>query len=1188
MKISLNIDGKEVIAYPNQTILEVARENGISIPTLCYDDRLEIYGACGLCVVEVEGVPKLLRACATKVNNGMIVKTDTLRVKKSRKTALELLLSNHTGDCRPPCVLACPANTDCQGYIGLIANGEYKEALALIKEQLPLPASIGRVCPHPCEEACRRNLVEEPISIAQLKSFAADLDLKDLNTFMPDIKPSTNKKVAIIGGGPSGLTAAYFLSKEGHHVTIYEAMPKMGGMLQYGIPQYRLPKEILDQEIKLIENMGVTMITNTRIGKDIDFSYIKEHFDAVYVSIGAWKSTPLSCPGNDLEGVIGGIDFLSDISMNKPVQIGEKVAIIGGGNTAMDACRTAIRLGAKQVYLLYRRTKDEMPAEEIEIKEAEEEGVIFKFLVDPIEVIGASGKVKNVRLQKMKQGEKDTSGRRKSIPIEGETDLLDIDSIIVAIGQSANTKGFDDICLTKKETIHADESTFQTNIPGVFAGGDATNKGASIAISAIGEGKYASQVICSYLDGKITPYEKPFYVERDDLTKEDFKDREKLYRPSISHLSPSIRKNNFEEIVTGYTKEKARQEASRCLECGCHDVFECKLLEYANEYQVSPQRYEGEIHKSQIEDTHPFVHRNPDKCILCGLCVRVCDEIIGISALGLVDRGFDTTVTPSLDKPLNKSGCISCGACIDMCPTGALGEKLSIQKSVPIKTNTTHTICSHCSIGCNIDLTTKGDLLLRSLPNKKSNIDHGLLCVKGRFGFDSEQIEKRIQKPFIKKEGKLEEVSWDEAILYTTKKIQTLSSLYGNKSIGISVSDRYTNEELYLLQKTAKNIFDYQSIGSFNKVPSGLKDVLGYDASTNTFEEILSTDLILLIGSNIMKDHTVLGLKIQNAIKKGAKLIVINPFTSSIDEWAHKKLTPKNDLTLLKGILKTLIDDGYIPKNADNFEQLQKNLSNVEVSQNAKEIASLYGSSKKAMIVFDQAFVSYDAQKLIANIAVVSGHIGKARCGIIQLKPNNNSQGLVDMGICINKDEMNQRIYDKQIKGLMIFGEDPYDIDLDSLEFLMVQDTHLTAAAKLADVVLPGVSFAESRGTFTNSERRIQKIHQAIPPLCGLENWQIILNLSNSLGLNMKYNGPNEIRKEICTNIYEYFKFNEEENNEFWPTHQNPILYTDGFNFENKNAKLQITNDGVFFEKYKNTNHLTNEFVKFLQEQEIL
>ena len=239
--INLNINGKEVKGNAGQTILDIARANKIEIPTMCFDERVEIYGSCGLCVVEVEGIPKLLRSCATVASDGMIINTNTDRVKSSRKTALELLLSDHVGDCRPPCVLACPGYTDCQGYVGLAANMEYREGLKLIKEQLPLPTCIGRVCPHPCETACRRQLVEEPISIAYLKSFLADIDLASDDVFMPELGEPTGKKVAIIGGGPGGLSAAYFLRVAGHEATIYEQMPEMGGMLRYGIPEYRLP-----------------------------------------------------------------------------------------------------------------------------------------------------------------------------------------------------------------------------------------------------------------------------------------------------------------------------------------------------------------------------------------------------------------------------------------------------------------------------------------------------------------------------------------------------------------------------------------------------------------------------------------------------------------------------------------------------------------------------------------------------------------------------------------------------------------------------------------------------------------------------------------------------------------------------------------------------------------------------------
>ena len=292
-KIKVTIDGKELTAEKGQTILQIARDNNIEIPTLCYIDEVKAYGACGLCVVEAENIPKLLRACATIASDGMVIKTDTPRVRQSRKIALELLISDHTGDCKGPCSLNCPAGTDCQGYVKLIAEGKFREAVELVKDRVPLPASIGRVCPHPCETACRRKLVEEPISIAFLKSFAADEDLKSGNKFRPEVKKASGKTVAVIGGGPAGLTAAYFLAVKGHKVKIYDAMPKMGGMLRYGIPQYRLPKEVLDAEIALIEELGVEMKNNVKIGNDITLDEIRKSHDAVIVAIGAWTSSSM-------------------------------------------------------------------------------------------------------------------------------------------------------------------------------------------------------------------------------------------------------------------------------------------------------------------------------------------------------------------------------------------------------------------------------------------------------------------------------------------------------------------------------------------------------------------------------------------------------------------------------------------------------------------------------------------------------------------------------------------------------------------------------------------------------------------------------------------------------------------------------------------------------------------------------
>lgn len=722
-EINIEINGKEYIAQLGQTILQVATENGIEIPTLCYDERVKTYGACGLCVVEIEGSPKLFRACATTVNPGMSVLTNTEKVHDSRKTALEFLLTDHTGDCVAPCSTACPAGTDCQGYVGLIANGDFEQAIKIAKDKIPFPASIGRVCPHPCETACRRQYVEDSISIASLKSFIGDNDLAG-DKYIPEKAPSTGKKVAVIGGGPGGLSVAYFLAIKGHSVTVYDFMPKMGGMLRYGIPEYRLPKSVVDAEIDTIQQLGVVLKNNVTVGKDITLDQLKSQYDAVVVAIGAWQSRGMRVKGEDNGLVVGGIDFLRTVGLGEPMKIGEKVAVVGGGNTAMDACRTAVRLGAKEVSVIYRRSREEMPAEDIEIKEAEEEGVVFRYLTNPIEF-----KSNSVILQKMELGEADASGRRSPVPIEGETEELNVDNVIMAIGQGASLAGFEELELTKRRTISADESTYMTNQVGVFAIGDATNNGASIAIEAIGDARRSADVINSYLNGETVGYKKPYIVTLDEPPYEKLKSFGKISRIQHNCLNPDYRKNTFDEVSMSLSADEAIKEANRCLGCGCQDYFECKLYKYSNQYDVNPERLTGDKHNRTVADNHPYIVRNPDKCILCGLCVRACDEVMGISALGLVDRGFNTIVKPAMDQPLLDSGCVSCGLCVSLCPTGALGELSRFKKDVPVKEKSQIIKCQFCDAGCMIDLRTSGKIATRALP-----ADGGLLCALGRFG----------------------------------------------------------------------------------------------------------------------------------------------------------------------------------------------------------------------------------------------------------------------------------------------------------------------------------------------------------------------------------------------------------------------------------------------------------------------
>ncbi len=1121
-KYLLNINGKEVTGVPGQTILEVAKENDIFIPTLCYDERTKIYGACGICVCEVEGNPKLVKACATEIAPGMVVNTRTERVVESRKTNLELLLSNHTGDCRPPCVIACPAHTDCQGYVGLIANGEFEEANELVKDKIPLPLSLGRVCPHPCEEKCRRGLIDEPISIQQLKRFAADFDVEG-DKFIPECEEDTGKSVAIIGGGPMGLSAAYFLRKMGHDVTIYESMPYCGGMLRYGIPEYRLPKEVLDEEIDTIEQMGVEIICNTKVGVDIPFETIRSDYDAVLLGIGAWVSTGVGCKGEDAEGVIGGIDFLRKVVRNEPIKLGDRVAIVGGGNTAMDACRTAVRMGAKEVYNIYRRTKDEMPADAVEIKEAEEEGVIFKNLTNPLEIVkDENGHIKEVILQVMELGEPDESGRRRPIPVEGATETIALDSMILAIGQAVDASLFD--CdKTRKGAIAYDKETFMTSIPGVFAGGDCGNDKISIAVEAIADAKKASEIIDAYLYGEEIKYREQYVVTK-DVTAEDFEDRERLCRPELPELSPEERKDNFSEVIPeSYSIEDAVAEASRCLECGCHDYFECKLIDFANQYNVHPERFEGEKNTIDFKDDHPFIVRDPNKCILCGLCVRVCDEVMGVGALGLVNRGFDTVVKPNMEKPLIESGCISCGQCVSVCPTGALQERTSLVKEVPVDTEHTLTTCSMCSVGCTLDLETRGDMLVKANPSKEGIVNQGLACGKGKWGFDSAILEGKVEDCQVKEGNDWREADYHEALMLIAKKCQTVAQRFGREAVAVAVSDRYTNEEAYAIKVMADAMG--AKLLCLNNRKSGLKEVLGVEGSPNTIEELLSTNLILKVGFE-PSDSRVIDIKIKQASERGAKVLDLGE--------------GQNDLSFLKQLAKALIEQGK-GENLEGYEELKNSLENVTVSEKAKILCDQYLKAKKAMIVYQVNNLTVDGAKLVGDIALLSGHIGKPRDGVLAVLPKNNSQGLHDLGITAGREAL------EGVKALVVFGENA-PIDTDKLEFLAVCDTHMTDLGDKASVFIPGTGFASTNGTFTNTERRLQAVQAAIDEGILLSNWEVASEIAHIFEVETPWEDTDDISDEMCDTepLYKYSIMDEVRGGVLAPVSPKLVAVEDG------------------------------------------
>ena len=461
-----------------------------------------------------------------------------------------------------PCRQACPAHIDVPRYVKLVAQGKYSEALAVVREKVPFPGTLGRVCIHPCEQACRRGDVNAPICIKFLKRFAADHDT-GLWKKNSEVAPASGKKVAVVGSGPAGLTAAFYLAKLGHAVTVFEALPQTGGMLRVGIPAYRLPREVLDAEIKEIENVGVAIKTNTKI-ESVD-SLFGQGYNAVFLGLGAHKGTKMGVHGEDSSGVIDGVTFLRQVSLGEKVKIGKKIAIIGGGNAAIDCSRTALRLGATEVSIVYRRTRDEMPAAPEEVEEALHEGVKITFLAAPNRITVKNGHLA-LECLKMQLGEPDASGRRRPVPIRGSEYTTEFDNIIASIGQAAEVPAQLGVKLGRGDVIAADKKTLATSREGVFAGGDIVTGPASV-IQAIAQGRQAASSVDKYLGGSGVIDEALVEVEKFDPLlgrNGDFLDRSQATMPAIDVKQ---RLASSTEVELGYPESTAVEEAKRCLRC---------------------------------------------------------------------------------------------------------------------------------------------------------------------------------------------------------------------------------------------------------------------------------------------------------------------------------------------------------------------------------------------------------------------------------------------------------------------------------------------------------------------------------------------------------------------------------------------------------------------------------------------
>ncbi|MDD5557242.1 MAG: FAD-dependent oxidoreductase [bacterium] len=1077
--VSITVDGRNVAARPGETILDAARRAGVRIPTLCHDGKLEPYASCWICAVRVDGGRRLSPACATRVRAGMEVVTADEEIVAARRLCLELLLSDHCGDCLPPCLLACPAGCDARGYLGLLLERRPDDALRLIMETVPLPATIGRICPHPCEEACRRGLVDEPASICSLKRFAAEAGSPA--RAVPPREAPTGRRVAVVGSGPAGLTAAYFLALRGHAVTILEARERPGGMLRYGIPAYRLPKEVLDGEIDLIRSLGVEIRCASPVGGgDGVTGLFGEGYGAVLLAVGAQRNRAMGIEGEELEGVEGGIDFLAAVAAGERRVVRGSVIVVGGGDTAVDAARTALRLGASDVSIVYRRSRDEMPAAPAEVRAAEEEGIGIRFLTLPVRIARRDGRLE-IACARMALGPPDESGRRSPVPVPGGDHLLSCDTVIMAIGQSVDASVLDGTGLapSPRGRIGARDDTLQTGLAAVFAAGDCVT-GPDIAVAAVAAGRRAAHAIDSFLRtgaaASLPAPASPARRDRETIDPSEYASVERLPRATCPALPAAERRRDFSEAERTLPEEDALREAYRCMECGCEKAGDCTLRDLAVEYGVGLNRFGSPPKRWKNDDRHPYIIRDPDRCIKCARCIRVCLEVQGIGAWGFEGRGFDMQVAPPFGRPLQDTDCESCGQCLTACPTGALIERRTAPARLHALAERIETTCGNCGDACPVALRVAGGRILAVEP-----LGNGNLCERGRFGCAPLSADDRIILPRIR--GRRGRITWEEAAAAVREGLAGLRP----REIAVFVSPRCTDEEAHEAQRIARCILGTNNIcPSAGAVPAAR--MLERPLPPADLSASESADAIVLVEPAAMRADRVALLSVIRAVRGGARLLIAGRPGTKLDALASAHIP----------------FDGRRP------------------AASLRRAAAFIAGARRPAVVFDRDSIGPAAVASLHRFARKNG------CAVVGLHSEINARGLLEAGVSpfllpgrkpvtdaaargrlerewgcripawrgMDREGMLAAMRRGRITAALFLGPAPEGdremaAALRKVPFVLAQALVPSPIARLAHVVLPAASWAESAGTVTRFDGGKARFERALPPLCGYGNAEI-------------------------------------------------------------------------------------------------
>ncbi|MDY0039232.1 MAG: FAD-dependent oxidoreductase [Desulforhabdus sp.] len=1183
--VKIHIDGKAVEAPAGSTILDIARQEGIYIPTLCHSPLLRPLENCRLCVVKIAGEKKYKAACSTPVSEGMDITTQGDDLQQTRKFLLELLLDTHYGDCVAPCSVRCPANVDIQGYLAHIRHGEYREAVRLIKEKIPMPATIGRVCPHPCETVCRRHLVDEPIGINLCKRFAADFEYKSGERIHPDLPAPSEHRVAIVGGGPAGLSAAYYLRTLGHVSTIFEAQSKLGGMLRYGIPEYRLPKKLLDWEIDGILSLGIGVKAGVRWGQDFTLDDLKkEGYDAIFIAVGAWAVRKLGIVGEDLQGVVPGVDFLAQIAaggMHRSMTVGKRVAIIGGGNVAIDAARSSLRLGAEEVTILYRRSRNEMPASHEEIEAAQKEGVNIQFLVAPTQLYGNNGSINQVQFIRMELGEPDAGGRRRPVPIEGSEVTMEVDQVISAIGQYPEiplpeNDGFvAKLPLTRWSTLGGDPRSMHTGQEMIFIGGDVF-RGPDTVVAALADGRKAAYSLDRYFRaGMVQPEPLHFNISKGDLEsidREPFSVLRTASRESMAELETQKRINNFLEVELGLTEEQAQREAGRCLVCGCSAAFDCRLRELMNEFQVDwRDQPSKKIHYQRVAavDTHPNIALDPNKCIRCERCYVACAEFQVSSAIDFKDW------------PRFNERCVDCGLCVDLCPTGALMEKREGRPVERLDWRTEATHCIHCGCGCQLNLKLKGEKQVFISDASRVPPNWSSTCRLGRFRiYDSLWFGERVVQPMIRQKTRLKEVSWPKAIKSLLEGFRSVQERFGSKALGALASPRATNESHYLLQKWLRagwqsNGLDFPGRESREKLWSLMQQYSDRQGVSNELAGLEKAKAIFICGDEIETAAPVVATTIRRAARN--RNISVWQLASRPDDLTAAAsialhAAPREWQTIVQALGRVAGAKGKSSaKKEGEFNPAEHGIGH----EPWENLVKAFADSSSVAIVFSEDLLSSEQTagvvESLFQLAQASGHLAGANgAGMYPVTSEINSTGALLMGITPNMlpgfsavssaqdrsrfmsagqvselpgepwPALETALERREIKALLVqdaallWKKNPerWRHLLSDLECLVMLESVPSPATDLAHVVLPVAAYGEQDGTVINLERRLLRLQKVFPQEGkSLADWDILKQIMATQGISFPRDMA-AIHQEISALVPHLRGFDWSENSE--------------------------------------------------------